>query len=1420
MSGRTRRLRFCWLVGLAVLAGAGVWAALSPPTGANAQSASEATHFDASVVVRTTTPVARDTGFAVGVSPAAGAHEQCSAARSVSAVVRTGRAYALVAVAELVQRPVGASADCAYEVSWPDNDVSGVDWVGDASHAADVTLSASDDVATNRYRLAADTTFAPAVSVAVPQIAAVPSNAGTVAGDNLFAGTQVVLTFARAPNADVGCSASTPVSVVYTVGVDGQVTGEHPTPLIDKPAGATTPCVYVFRAEPVVSSAAGQRLTWTLTPTTHTGAFHSESPEAQVKYQVGDITFAPDVTIAVPQIVVEAGASASVFAGLTFDVGFAATAASPPGCTAEPSTTYAYVVQPDGSVAGTPPSLIDRVVETAGDGTQSALEAACAYEVTFPAQSADRAWLSLSSASGLTDDETSAGAPAAGTTYDFVGITSPVELMVTSPTFTPPPGRVVSATISAVDGSASRCLVDDLTNPAAAMATKAVTLEADGGTTLAQQFRLTDLPAGATVGDDRCAYDVAWSVSDIPDATAIWTFASGDTSWMPAGDLGDDGALSAVYVEPVDEVFEATLELVVVPHVPEGTAFEVEVAPVSGAPSGCTAADTYVFTAPAVDGTNDRLATTDAAIELAHTVAGVVHHCAYVVGWPDDEQGAGTSFVPDASFTPGTTLDRDNPSVANRYADATQQLVFTASVEVVTTEPVTQDTVFVVDIVSAGGPASGGPSAGGQAAGCLSVEGFELTLRADSQTPSQVTQTLELVRRPARATAECAYELRWHSNEKGGTSWAPDETFAAGSGVGIDVSRSLSSRAASATMRYAPAITYFTPSLTLDVPWVDIDGDGDHDYAGARFEVRFERSADESCSPSQAATYEFDAAGGVAPVAPFELVDEHPMGVCTYGVAFASASVGGAAATLVVSEAPSDDDDVSGDANDAHATYREAVRRFDATLYLGGTHTVAGDGRLGEVVPAGTEFSVLVRPRPSAPAGCDADPVSTETHQRVVLAVAEPIDQRPYTRLSRRVLRGLVDRTGAGESCVYDVIWPVNEVGGTSFVRDIFGQVANTVSAGHADDVGAIAWYRDRTNAPTSFPASVRVRLSAAASTDLHFAVTLDPPDAPAGCSAQRRLTVTVDAGELLGREAVPDLVARPAGASVACAYAVTWPLSESGGTSYARDAAFDGHEMLTNIAGVARHQYAPVRRPPPVAGGGSGGGPSGGGSSGGPSGGSGGGSSGGGTSGGSNPGGAGSPGAGSSGAGSSGTSSPWRVTGALAPVSLTVAVPQRLLLPGDTTVELRVHAVGACAEDVDAFGGVPAEVGLIYAVRAQPDVTADVLGGALLRFAAHAERGDETRDCELRVTLLRAPIGCQLEGARQDTEGRLYVSVTPDDEPAFTERLSLDCVQLPAALEGFTLSCILYDECWDPDVTPDVTGITYRCLATGTCRP
>ncbi len=1341
-------------------------------TGAGSASNRYFPTFDGNIDVRTTSAAAQAAQFEVTIAPVAGSHQRCSTQRTVTAPVRVGRTAGLVTVPDLVERPGGADADCEYEVRWPDNEVDGDLWVDDDSYPTGRTLSAARPTATHRYRVSRDTTFAPDVRVAVPQIE------GLVAGENLFAGTEFTLTFSRAPNSDDGCSAVTPITVTFTVGTDGQVTGDHPTPLIDQPERATEPCVYVFHADPnPVRSAPHAPLSWQLNVNTVTALLRATSPRAALTYHVGDITFTPQVTIAVPQIdEAIGGGQANMFSDvtftdgsvgpLTFEVGFTAASRSAAGCTDTQSTTYTYTVGASGAVTGTPPSLVAQAVRTASDGTQTQVGEPCVYELTLPVRAppisgpaSGPALLSKEGAVGLPDGQTSGAAPAVSIGYRNVSIASAVELLLATPTFTEPPTRAVTVTISAAAGTNAACFVDNLDplDPVpAASKSRAVPLDVGGSNSLAGYFRVIDLPAGATSTDDRCTYDVAWPLHDAgvsdPAAEPMFTRTQRDVRWLPSGRVGSSSSLTATYEVPSAVSFHATLELVVVPHVPAGTEFTVGVAPSSDSPMGCTAANTYVLTAPAIDGTNDR--TLDVEIELAHTVAGVVHHCEYEVTWPDDEDGAGVLFVPEAGFTPDVTLSEGSPTARNRYADADEAIPFDATLTVTTTEDVTVDTTFVVDVAAPASPA-----------GCTATDDYEVVVVAGTST---TTRTISLIRRPATAHDDCAYVLTWEPHESGGTNWAQDDTHTPDA--------TLSFASGSAANRYAPNVGTFAPSLTFDLPDIDFDGDGSHDYAGATFSVDFVRSDDESCSANRTEMYALDAAGDVTPVTPFELIDAHAASACAYTVVFPLASGSTLAGRLTLIAGGATDDDVSGGANDAQASYAEAVTRFDANLYLGGTHIVNDDGSQSEVIPVGTPFSVTVRPQASAPPGCDADPASTATSVTVVMEKSDPVQTQPFTLLTISTLVGLIDRTAAGEVCVYDVVWPTNEVNGALYVRDVTSQFRNTLRAGDAEDVGAIAWYRAATVAATSFDAGLEVRLAAAADVDQHFPVSVSPPAEPADCSSRREVTVTVAAGATSGTEPVSHLVLRPSGATSDCVYAVGWPDGDSDDNGYEQDDSYadSRSDALAESGPSASNRYAvpapaitpPTTPPttpgstrPPVSGGGSGGGSRSGGTS---RAGSGGGSSGGGSSG-----------------GAVGT---WQVTGTPVPLSVTLAMPDVAFDVG-AAVEVMVNVPGTCGDDLSLFSGLPASVGLVYALGAQPGTMADVLAGAALRLAAFAERGDETRGCELRVTLLSAPPGCALVGtsadavARTDDAGRRYIEVTGRDAAtSFTLAPALSC--------------------------------------------
>lgn len=1441
--------------------------------------------FNGILVLSTTVPVTADTTFTVPIEPSASSPPGCSDPDDLTLTVTAGNTSATGFLDRLISLPPGETTGCTYEVAWPENedlaaappggDAPMALWAADQTHGTTSEMGFDARRVTHRYLADEDTHFEADIAVHVPQIE------GPIAGVNLFAGTEFTLTFARAPHSHAGCSTGTPDSFIYTVQPDGSVTGDHPTPLVDVPAGGSESCVYLFTASGA-SAPPEAPISWSLHIETVSATFQASARRPLVEYLVGDIIFAPQVAIVVPQIdeTID-GAATNVFADavladgttapLSFDVAFANAASPDAGCTDTGSTTHTYEVQPDGTVTGDAPALAAYAVTTnvmAHPAEQTAVP--CTYDVTFPTTSSGRAWLTKST-DASDDDDASATDPSAMATYTSTEIVTPIDVAVTTPSFTPPPGRAVSLTISAAQDADNACLVDDLSGPAATTATKTVTLDASGATRVVNHFNVTDFPADATSADDRCSYDVAWSATDEPVADAIWTRTTSDAALATAGRVGATATASAAYVVPVETSFDATLSLVVVDHVPENTAFAVTIAPASGAPAGCSTPPELTFTAPAADGTNDR--TISQTVSLLHTVAGVVGHCSYEITWPMTETGD-SLFAPDEAFSADTMLSQQSPSATNRYSDNDAETTFAVTLTVSTTEDADTAITFTVAVARAPGAstACSTPSPDPQ-----------ITIEANTST---ATLELSLVRRPASETAECSYTLTWPMSEDTTSFWAQDPAFTP--------DPTLSASSLDAANRYAPDITFFAPALAFDVAAADFDSDGSHDYAGAHFLVTFS-STDEDCSSATRA-YELGANGGVEPVTPFQLVDEHPSAACTYTVAFAPRSDETNAGVLRKVADATDDETVTAADPAAAATYRESVTRFDAHLYLGGTHTLAEEDAVNPI-PAGTPFTVTVRPQANAPGGCDADPTSDDRSATVTIAKAVVVERRPHTQLTRTLIAGLVADTATGEHCVYDVVWPANEDDGTLFIIDAdpARPFSNTVRAGTADDTGAVVWYRaDPSLVQMSFAPTVSVEVPQLEGTtagqniwiDRQFVVTIDRAsgadgecslDAPvsvtftvqadgsvtndgrvpssligtlAGGATQCEYTVTfpaaptdddddfdwmlsptaatevtlsdtsastmsatgtytvgvvefvpdaqitvptgndgkqfvvgfassdvgcsgnptaveltyavadANAATATANASNPKLVAYVDGSATVCSYTATFGSSEETTSELALEAGADTTLTGTDQAVAATYAAAvtapqpPVVTPPTT----------------------------GGTSGGRSPSGGGGRGGGRSTPAATG---PWMAASSRVPASVTLTMPDAEF-PVGAVVEVMLSAPGNCGDDLVAFDGLAAQVGLVFALHASANAQVDVLAGAALAFAAYQERGDQTRDCDLRVTLITAPVGCTLDAASVDDQGRTYVTLDGgEDLDRFTTTQALACGEQQSASGG-----------------------------------
>ncbi len=1349
--------------------------------------------FDAVVEASTTVSVGTATTFTVPVNSADG----CTDVDDVEITLEQDHSTGSTTLEELLAYDPADATPCFYEVMWPASETgtSPSLWTSDLSHDTTDQVGILRRRVTHRYVSPEASTFTPNISVHVPQID------GPTAGVNLFAGAEITLTFARAPQTHLSCSMGTPSRFTFTVQPDGDVTGDAPTDLVDIPARGSEPCVYMLDASAPSSTDATIRWALHVDSITsqvrvtgrrlnaRTGNIEADAPHVLVDYRVGDVSFVPEIGIAVPQInEVVAGMSKNIYSDarlsddttgpLAFGVSFAAAPSTPRGCAAPPSGDYTFTVQPDGSVAGVPP-LLDAYVVLEGEvgfgSNQMALP--CSYDVTFPAMSSGQSW--LTKATDETDDTLlSAASPSAAATYQGRAVEVDVDVRVQSPVVQSGSGRMVDLVVTASAGTNAGCVVGVDSNAGARTASLMVTLDATGETDATGRLRLVELPANASSESDRCTYDVAWSETDVPAETSAWVRTTHSQTWpSPAVDarLGTPSDVEATYEVPSpDDEFEASLVLLTSQSIPEDLTFTVRIAPSTGSPIGCTEQTTEEIAVAASTHSLER--SSSVSFNLLRRVAGSVRRCVYDVTWPPDEDDAGMLFTPDAGYTPDLVLSEVEAQATNRYTTSAEDLLMTTLLSARLDERAAEPTTFSVRLVAPASPLN-----------CSATRDAHVIVKPGATLGET---ELTLMRRPAGATSECVYDLTWESSERGGTAWALHASTPASQQVSHD---SLNSDS-----RYTAEVTFFTPTLRLDVPPLDFDDDGRHDYTGAHFTVRF-TSSDAACS-TVTRGYDLGANGQVEPVAEVLLVDQHQVRRCSYSVEFPPASTGTATPLIRSDVAGASPTVTSLSGQDtASARYRETVTRFDATLYLGGVHSIVNEDPVNPI-PAGTPFTVTVRPQSVGlvDAGCDADPASPEQSITITIEKSEVIERLPSTQLTSATLAGLIADTADGEHCVYEVDWPDSEDDGSLYrIYDNPSRPhSDTVRAGNADDVGAVVWYEANSDGvvplASFFAASVQVELSAASSTDAVFSAYLNAPDAPAGCTSSRDITVTVLASEMSGAADIENLVLRPFNAATDCFYTLSWP-EEDDAARYRRDDAFaeqtevrDGgpdaaarYEQVTSttttttpVAGGTTTTTVPVAggattttttpvaggtttttegqsnpgantRPPATNTGGAGarrttGRASGGGASAGRS-------------------------------TSSGATATWTLASTRLPVSVTLVTPPEAEFAVGSVIEVLVNSPGPCGDDLVGFDGLAAEIGVVYAVSAVAGAEIDVLAGADLRLPPYQQRGDQTRACDVRVTLISAPVGCRFEGELADESGRSYVMIDGADGDDFT---------------------------------------------------
>ena len=476
---------------------------------------------------------------------------------------------------QLVDRPLGQSSRCRYDISFP----SSISVAGRTFHLNQVPGTV-DTETTNRvfaiYREPLPVTmFFPMVGITVPNFD------GDGDGDNDFSGTVLRVTFSPVEGSQAGCSNRQTRD--FSVRFNGLVVPDIFRLLVDQPLGFGFGCLYDVEFPDTVSTAAGiLKLVSVESATVSNSTFPTTT--AAARYADSSVLFSPEVAIGVPAIDDDSDGD-NDFAGTTFTVTFTSVRGSDGGCLS--SGSESWEVGADGIVRrlGAAALLVSSPLGA---------DSICVYDVGFPTTAAGRGLTLTFPARPLTITVESAAAVAG---YDSSSGTSfplaTFEPVITGevPTidldndgnndFTDTP---VTVTFSPVAGSDSGCTSEVSINYSVSSAGQLVAATAtDDDDDTDPAFTLVDRPEGVRV---RCYYDVRF----------LPTLASGVLlldSVAPVTINGASNAASANYSFVAMFVPDVSLSLRGTATNPKtsfvGTEFLVVFFAVQGSDAGCTA---------------------------------------------------------------------------------------------------------------------------------------------------------------------------------------------------------------------------------------------------------------------------------------------------------------------------------------------------------------------------------------------------------------------------------------------------------------------------------------------------------------------------------------------------------------------------------------------------------------------------------------------------------------------------------------------------------------------------------------------------------------------------------------------------------------------------------------------------------------
>lgn len=1296
----------------------------------------------------------------------------------------TGRFYATI---EFPRGHDENTPECTYDVTWPpDEDGPGTSMTRDLTAPATAQVSANSPRAHATYTLGSTTTLEPSLTFNVPMI--------DVDGDDIhdFSGTRFEVMFAR--SSDTNCSADRTIS--YRLNDDGEAMPRlnpvyRPLRLVNQHKDSSAPCEYAVTFPPGSSDTFVDRLEKLTVDASDDDDLTGTANDAEAIYQAAGVPF--DATFSLTTTNVPDGIELQV----------TVTPRSAMGCS--PADTHTLAVASDAASAMI--TLIDWPVgyTTASDR--------CVYDLEWSTEVAH---------AGVLYGRDEAAPPSA--TVDGANAATSAAYQRVASTFTPTP----TFTVPQID------LDGDSTHDFSGTefeVTFTRSADANCSMTRTETYRLSDAGAVAAVEPlvlvdehEDSAAPCTYTVEFAPTTTA----ASAGKLAKHADPTTDDGDVSAAANDAAatyrtTEVrFDATLS-VAVARVPDGAAFGVSVAPQST--SGCSAADTHMLTVA-----SGAVSVTVSLIDLPVGYTALSDRCVYDVTWDDDEQGASAEYPRDPSVAATTTIDGANAARSATYWGAATSFAPSVTIAVPDYDrdgaPGTnyfEATTFGVTFTKKAGE--------GPATDCSPttqvtyVVGDANTAVARSFTPTGGQQTtisptspLLLTDLPAGQGTSCVYVARFDDDVSSAPGATPAWTLTR-----------LASQAATADVRsgvtvereYAASTISFAPTVAVTVPPVAGLGPagqaGENLFAGTMLDVTLRRAtgAHGECSAMAPVTaaYTVEPGGAVSPptsdALPAMLVDR-PAGQtarCEYEFSFTSTAASAPAAALTWTlTLPSASASLTAALPNLTAAYVVGNVMFSPHVAIS-VPTYAGDDdpatddvdESKRSAFAGRTFEVEFVRAAGPMSGCSSGATPNSAFDATYVVGAGGT-VGPAGGVEPSLVHLPSGETTA--VCVYDVTFPLSVGADPPLGREAAGLDAQT----QASEPDAAASYL--ASAETTFSPSVAVSLpfidsdddganDLASLDDAAVIVTIEYRRVTsvgtfAGCTetATENYTVAPEAapsdptgdaaddgsasqGTVSGPDTPAVLTDRPARADDRCVYAALVSETDALRDELPARAVEPSSVQPPNVAVTISYGAMPPVVTPPVpppsvarpsggspprtsgrSGGGTGGG-SGGSTSRTPS------------------------------ADRDDTPDDWMTSSAdRLPVTVSLTQPDRAVAPSDA-VEVLISAPDTCGIDIAAFDGLPASVGVVFALAARSNATSQLVADGALTWPHVAERGTQQRPCVVRVTLLAAPAGCTFAGSAggsasepsTDDAGRAYVELTwSEGATSFTLAPALTC--------------------------------------------